>query len=161
MARSCRRISLTALALVVTLSPDHPALGQAPNPIVGTWLLDRGQSEFVPENDRLLARTMIFEATDNGLTCTIITENIQRYTAESKYTAHFDGKDVSIDNSTLDFVSLRRMDANTMERTGKRLGKAVETATMKVSPDGKTLTVTTKGAIDGDNYSSTQVFKRK
>ena len=115
----------------------------------------------MPENDRLQARTMTFEAVDNGLTCTIVTESIERNSAESKYTAHFDSKDVPIDNSILDLVSLRRIDANTIERTGKRLGKAVETATMKVSPDGKTLTVITKGAIDENSYSSTQIFKRK
>jgi hypothetical protein len=32
---------------------------------------------------------------------------------------------------------------------------------MKVSADGKTLTVTTKGSFDGENYNSTQVFDRK
>jgi hypothetical protein len=32
---------------------------------------------------------------------------------------------------------------------------------MKVSGGGKTLTVTTKGMIDGDVYSSTQVFDKQ
>ena len=47
-----------------------------------------------------------------------------------------------------------------IERTGKIKGAVVETGTWKLSPDGKTLTVTTKGKIDAQEYSNTQVFER-
>ena len=63
--------------------------------------------------------------------------------------------------SPLDTVSLKRIDANTVKRTGKTHGKVVETMTMKVSADGKTLTVTTMGNFQGDDYSSVQVFDRQ
>jgi len=53
------------------------------------------------------------------------------------------------------------VDAKTIERTGKESGKVSETCEMKISPDGKTLTVTTKGAFRGTPYSSVQILKRQ
>jgi hypothetical protein len=154
--------SLIILAGVLCCATG-PLLGQAKDSIVGTWQLDRAKSDFMPDNN-LRARTMIFEAVDNGLSCVIRTVSERgdgRVTVESTYTARFDGKDVPIDSSALDTVSLKRIDGDTFERAGKIRGKPVETATMKVSGGGKTLTVTTKGMIDGDVYSSTQVFDKQ
>jgi hypothetical protein len=146
---------------VAFLSTALAAYAQSKDSIIGTWVLDRGKSEFAPDNPNLFSRTMIFEAIDNGFNCIIRTESTRRDMSETKYTARYDGKDAPIDVSVLDTVSLRRVDANTVERTGQIRGKAVETAVMKVSADGKTLTVTTKGSFDGENYNSTQVFDRK
>ena len=47
-----------------------------------------------------------------------------------------------------------------IERVGKIKGAVVETSTWKLSPDGKTLTITTKGKIEGQDYSNTQLFER-
>ena len=44
---------------------------------------------------------------------------------------------------------------------GKVAGKIVETATRTVSADGKTLTIVTKGNLDGTEYSSTQVYEKQ
>ncbi len=76
------------------------------------------------------------------------------------YTAHFDGKDNVIRGSALDTVSLKRINARTVERTGKVRNAAVETQTWSISADGRTLTVTTKGSNDGDDYSRVEVFDR-
>jgi hypothetical protein len=78
-----------------------------------------------------------------------------------EYTAGFDGNDYPIKGSTLEVVTLRRIDPRTVERTGKIKGQVVETATMKVSADGDVLTMTTKGTANGSTYSSTQVFERQ
>ena len=66
-----------------------------------------------------------------------------------EYTARFDGNDYPISNSILSTVSLKRVDDQTVERTGKVRGQVVETETRTVSNNGKVLTVTTKGNIDG------------
>jgi hypothetical protein len=61
-------------------------------------------------------------------------------------------------------VSLKRISPTKVERSGKRRSskdEIVETQTRELSADGKTLTVTTNGTdFDGNEYSSTQVFKR-
>ena len=72
-----------------------------------------------------------------------------------------DGKDVSISNSFLWTVSVKRIDARTTERSGKVNGAVVETSKRTVSPDGQTLTIVTTGNNDGNEYSSTQVFTRE
>jgi hypothetical protein len=46
---------------------------------------------------------------------------------------------------TVDVVSLKRIDANSSERTDKKAGKVVQTYHRKVAADGKTMTVTRKG----------------
>ena len=139
------------------------AFGQAANPLAGTWELDLSKSDFTPET-AIRERTMVFTPVDNGMTCkmTTLTERGNgRVTTESTYTAHFDNKEVPIDNSPLDTVILKRIDAANYERTGKVRGQEVETATMKISPDGKTLTVATTGSNGGTDYTSNQIFKRK
>jgi hypothetical protein len=135
--------------------------GQSKDPFVGTWLLDRGKSDFMPYFP-LQRRTMIVAAVDNGINCIIRTVNDRQETTEITYTAQYDGKDVPIGNSALDTVSLRRIDASTVERTGKVRGAMVETALMKISDDGKILTITTEGTMPkGETYKSTQIFKRQ
>jgi hypothetical protein len=110
----------------------------------------------------LQRRTMIVAAVDNGINCIIRTVNDRQETTEITYTAQYDGKDVPIGNSALDTVSLRRIDASTVERTGKVRGAMIETALMKISDDGKILTITTEGTMPkGETYKSTQIFKRQ
>jgi hypothetical protein len=152
---------LCALIVAATLLwQGFPAAGQAKDPLVGNWLLNRGKSEFYPDTT-LQSRTVMFEAVDNGLHFLQKTVTDRGNTVESEYTAKFDGKDYPISGSTLDTVSIKRVDANTVERIGKIQGKQVETATIQASGGGEMLTITTTGSFDGDDYSSTQVFDRQ
>jgi hypothetical protein len=123
-------------------------------------VLDAAKSEFDPD-PALQERTVIFEAKDGGISFLQKTITERGNTATSDYVAKYDGKDVPITSPQLDTVALKRIDANTVERTGKVRGKVVETATMVVSNGGKTLTITTKGSVNGADYSSTQVFDKQ
>jgi hypothetical protein len=154
-----------ASLLVVLIAPAFwvhasPAGGQAKDPFLGTWMLDSDKSTFVPgpvPEDR----TMTFEAKADGLHNITRTRNLfLGGTDDIDYTAKFDGKDYPITGTGLDTVSLKRVDANTIERTGKVHGKVTESCTMKIAPDGKTLTMTVKGSYNGTDYHSTQVFER-
>ena len=145
------------LALALT---SQGLYAQTKDPLVGTWELNRAKSEFNPDNT-LQTRTVEFTAKDGGVTFLQRTVTDRGNTVQSDYTAKFDEKDVPISGSQLDSVALKRLDANTVQRTGKMGSKVVETATLKISNGGKTLTITTKGSIDGDEYSSTQVFEKR
>jgi hypothetical protein len=139
-------------------------LAQTKDALIGTWLLDLTKSSFDPGPPPDGARTMIFEAVDNGFkhTTRTKTQNNGAFDVVIEYTAKYDGKDYRMDpEASVDMVSLKRIDANTVERTGKVRGKVAETVTFKVSPNGKTLTVTTKGTFQGDDYSSVQVFDKQ
>ena len=153
------------LVAVVAVCLDGSAVfaqsAQAKNdPFVGTWVLNRAKSEFsgnVPEK-----RKTMFEITADG-SIKHVTETVvaNGSTDRVEYIAKLDGKEVPILNSFLSVVSLKRIDARTVERTGKLRGMVVETSTRTVSADGQTLTITTMGSNDGNEYSSTQVFERE
>ena len=147
--------SFALLLLMVAL-----ASGQGKDSLLGMWQLDRAKSEFNPDNT-LQSRTVEFAAKDGGISFVQRTVTDRGNTVQSDYTAQYDGKDAPISGSQLDTVALKRIDANTVERAGKIKGQAVETATLKISNGGKTLTIVTKGSIDGDAYSSTQVFDKQ
>lgn len=151
------------MAMGVVCLSNALMLGQSADALAGTWELDLSKSDFTPES-AIRERTLVFTPVDNGVMCkmTTLTERGNgRVTTDSTYTAHYDNKDVPIDSSALDTVALKRIEAKSFERTGKVRGKAVESASMKVSDDGKVLTITTTGSIDGQDYNSTQVYARK
>jgi hypothetical protein len=153
-------IVLGALSLYGVAFAPTPVLAQSKDGLLGQWTLARGKSDFQPDST-LQSRTWEFVAKDGGVGFTQKTVTDRGNTVEIDFTAKYDGKDVPITGSQLDTVALKKVDATTIERTAKIQGKPVETVTMKLSADGKTLTVTTKGVIDGDAYSSTQVFEKQ
>jgi len=151
-------VLLSASAILV--NPARAA-SDAKDPFLGTWLLDADHSTFVP-GPVPQDRTMIFEIKDGALHHLTKTPNLfLGGTDDIDYTAKFDGKDYPITGTGIDTVSLKRVDAHTIERTGKVRGKAAETCILKVSPDRKTLTMTVKGSYNGTDYSSTQIFTRE
>ena len=130
------------------------------DPVIGVWTLDRARSTFTPDVD-LESRTITFTAVDSAIRQTTVTYAPGSNNAHQvQYTARYNQKDYTILNSFLELVSLKRIDRNTVERIGKVGAQVVETDTRRVSPDGKTLTITTRGIRDGVSYSSVQVFDR-
>ena len=152
---------IAALVGLVYLAEERRTLAQTTtDPALGTWVLNYGKSVFDPENT-LQKRTATFEAAPDGFKHTQLTLLANGSTSRVEYTVKFDGKDHPIAGSALDTVTVKRIDANTVERSGKVGGKIVETATRTVSADGRTLTIVTKGNLDGTEYSSTQVYDKQ
>jgi hypothetical protein len=152
---------LTAFVLATAFVSTAPAaFAQAKDGLVGNWTLERGKSTFEPDND-LQNRSLEITAKDGGMGFLQRTVTGRGNTVQIEFDAKYDSKDVPISGSQLDTVALKRVDANTVERAGKIKGKVVETVSFKLSNGGKTLTMTTKGSIDGDDYSSTQVFEKQ
>lgn len=69
------------------------------------------------------------------------------------YTAKFDGKDYPYkgDPGTTS-VSLRKIDANTIEETDKRDGKVISVSRMTVSPDGRTMKLEGEDKLHGTTF---------
>lgn len=75
------------------------------------------------------------------------------------YETRFDDKDYPVTGAApagIETMAVKRVDAKTMQATGKRAGKIVLTATNVLSADGKVLTATTKGT-EKDGRISTSV----
>ena len=118
---------------------------QASDARMGTWKLNVAKSKYSP-GPAPQSVTMKVEASGQGEKSTTEGVNAAGAATKTEYTAHYDGKDYPMTGSqNADTVSLKRIDARTMERTDKKGDKVVLTSTRVVSEDGKTMTVTTKG----------------
>ena len=151
-----------------------PASGQPG--IIGYWTLNRGKSNYnvswsrvnldnrdgsAPEN-----RLMTIEPAAGGsgsFKATVDTQIVANDTGvhRQEYTFKLDGKDNKTQGGAIETFALNRIDARTFERIGKIKGQVVETATLKLSADGKVLTITSKGAIGEDRWDNVQVFERQ
>jgi hypothetical protein len=130
---------LLALMLSVRL------LAQAVEPRNGTWELNLSQSTFNPGP---APKSGTREYKIVGTSVTLVAKGID---AEGKpmlaqYSATFDGKDYPYPGwADIDTVSLKRIDANTMQATEKQAGKIAMTSTNVISKDGRTMTITING----------------
>jgi hypothetical protein len=97
--------------------------------VSGSWRTKKAE-EF-SEN----ALTVTFKSTPDGLSMSVPTGEA--------YDAKFDGKDYAVKGDRGgSMVSLKRIDAQTVEETTKRDGKVVSVARIIADPDGKTLRFT-------------------
>ena len=118
---------------------------QAIDARMGTWKLNVAKSKYSP-GPAPQSVTMKVEAAGQGEKSTTEGVNAAGTATMTEYTANYDGKDYPMTGSqNADTVSLKRIDARTMERTDKKGDKVALTSTRVVSEDGKTMTVTTKG----------------
>jgi len=77
-------------------------------------------------------------------------------------TVHYDGKEYPVTgNPNADMMSAKKIDDHTGESTFKKDGKVTATNVRKLSADGKTLTITSKGTtVDGKPRRDVQVFEK-
>lgn len=166
MYRHTSRMALVALVLVATctldarLSAQRNARGSAPqptDPFLGTWVLDRAKSTFTGAVPAW--RNHTFERVPTGIRH--LTETRQGDAIyKLQYTFQVDGKDYPADIAmSVNMVTFKQVDANTLERTGKLQGEVLETVTYKLSADGKVMTITQD--ISANNTSSVQHFDKK
>jgi hypothetical protein len=163
MQAFARRLALATLMVSLILwAQSNPVSAQAGDPVIGTWKLDLTKSKYSPgPPPKSLA--LRFEAAGEGVKLTSDGVNAEGQPTHTEYTANYDGKDYPIAGSaTADTVSLKRIDASTVERTDKKGGKIVETRTRKISSDGKMLTVAFKGTdAKGQPFNNMLVFERQ
>ena len=134
----------------------------AMDPVVGTWKLDLAKSSFNP-GPAAKSQTRAYVATADGIDMMYTGVAADGSAVNGKSSYKYDGKDYSITGSAdYDTLSLKRIDANTVESTQKKAGKAVGKTTRTVSSDGKVLTLKSKGTdAKGKAYDNVMVFDRQ
>lgn len=162
MVRISRGVGIAAVlvaSLVVLALQSGFAQGDS---LLGTWVLNVAKSKYTP-GPPPKEQTTIFEAAGQGLKATTKGTDSAGKSTMTAYTANYDGKDYRVTgNPDWDMVSLKRINANTVEFTRKRAGKVVQTATSVVSKDGKTRTITTTGVdAQGQKINNTAVSEKK
>jgi len=155
-------VPVVAVAMVLGVLAST-ALAQSSNPHLGTWKLNLAKSRFdpgpAPTSD---TRDFVVWDTD-GVRHTVTTVRVDGTTSVTGYSAHYDGKDYTFTGSpTADTVSLRRVDANTLETTLKFGGRVVQMSESVVSKDGQTRTVTVTGTdAQGRKINNVMFFDKQ
>jgi len=133
----------------------------ADNPFVGTWKLNLTKSYYtqrVPKTE-----TWKIEAQENGQKD--IFDGVDAYGKAYHVVASpkYDGRDYPVTgNPALDTVSLKKIDAKTIESLTKKGGKEVERGRIVLSRDGKTITSTDKGKdSSGKDYTNITVYDKQ
>jgi hypothetical protein len=135
---------------------------QAADPLVGTWELSVAKSKYspgpAPKSDM---RTYVVAGQDIKATSKGVDADGKPTSAE--WTVNYDGKDRPATGfADLDALSLKRIDAFTVEFTQKKVGKVVATGTRVISKDGKVMTITSKGTnAKGQAFNDVQVFEKR
>jgi hypothetical protein len=130
--------------------------------LTGTWKLNAAKSKYspgpAPQN-----LTVTIESDENSYK--VIAEGTDRNgkRLHVEYSAKFDGKDYPITGvPNADTVSVKRIDANTVESMQRKGGQLTMTVTTKVSKDGKSRTSTFLGKdANGHAVHNVAVFDRQ
>jgi len=159
------RVRKALLALgtgTLVLAVAANAGAQAPKGLVGTWTLDSAKSTFSP-GPAPKSMTIVYtaEGTD-GMKIVVDMTPADGAAQHWEMTAHYDGKEYPVTgNPTADMISIKKIDDHTGESTFKKDGKVTATNVRKLSADGKTLTITSKGTtVDGKPRHDVQVFTK-
>jgi len=136
------KISIATVCLFALLGAA--SLVGAENPFAGAWKLNQAKSH-------LTGNTVKFADAGSGAISTIA--------GPISYTFKTDGKAYPIG---LGFtVAWKQLDANAWEATWKKAEKVVGVDTWKLSPDGKTMNVESKGTKpNGESFDDTTVYQR-
>lgn len=157
-----RRRALFAMALCAALIGSAAAVTAEVDPFVGTWVLDRQQSRY--EADAVPERMVIvMTATAQGVHYRSDARYAEGRSAVSEYTAEYDGMLAMVFGSAgiLAPVSLKRIDANTVEASYFLGLRVVASARRVVSREGRALTITTTSRdAAGQSRTNVAVFER-
>jgi len=133
---------IAALVLSVAAAADQHS---------GTWKMNPAKSKYSP-GPTPRSVTVKVDCDENGIQLDAEGTNQDGTPTHVEYSAKFDGKDYPIIGTYADTVSVKRIDANTIQSTlRKKDGQLMLIVTTTVSTDGKTRTSTFKGT-DGQGH---------
>jgi hypothetical protein len=157
LMRACASLTLGVVAVAAVVGASAQGAGAR----IGTWHLNVAKSTYSP-GPAPKSQVLKIEAAGEGEKVTSEIVSAAGAKTVSMYTANYDGKPYPITGSpTADMVTLKRIDANTSERTDSKGGKVVTTYQRVVAKDGKTMTVTVKGTdAQGQAVSNVIVFEK-
>ena len=136
-------VVLGAVALVMSAFVTQ---ARAADSSVGTWKVNLAKSKYDPGPPPKGPNVVKIEADGDGIKVTNDGVNAQGQPTHVTYSAKYDGKDYpESGNPNVDTISIKRIDANTIETTTKKGGKVVATSRVVISGGGKVRTTTQDG----------------
>ena len=156
-------VAILVLSFVaVAVFSNVQVLAQGASPFSGTWRLNLAKSRYMP-GPNPKSGILNVEQVGNNRKSVVQTVAPDGSTDRSEYSAPIDGRDYPLKGSaSADTLSLRQVNANTIERTDKRRGMIVMVHTIQLSPDRRTLTVHVKGVTGaGDHVDNLMVWDKQ
>jgi hypothetical protein len=134
----------------------------AADAVIGTWKLNVAKSTFSP-GPALKSQIRAYAESAQGIVLTIKTVAADGKESTTSLTFKDDGKPYAVSgNPDFDTVSVKRVDAFSVNSTQTKAGVNVGTGVRTVSKDGKTLTFAQKGThADGVKYDDMLVYDRQ
>jgi hypothetical protein len=112
----------------------------------GEWTEDLSKSR--------MAQGMVLKIAAEG-------NDVTHFSGDFSYSARIDGKEYDLRNSRNDTVSLKLVDAHTIDATYRRDNQITQEDRWVVSADGTQMTLTTKGTLEtGQQIKETLVFRK-
>ena len=157
-ARMRQATLFTAVAITFAITLGGTAFAQA----AGTWKLNLAKSKY-QQGQTPKSTTLVYEAAGAGIKVTVDQVPADGPTIHYAFTANYDGKDVPVvGNPNADMSARTRVNATTTKLVNKKDGKILSTATLVVSDDGKTLTITSTGKdAKGQTIDSVAVYEKQ
>ena len=141
---SLTTMTMLCLAVVFATALPQPGLAQS-NPWLGMWKLNLAKSTYAP-GQTPRSTTFNFQGAGANLTNTVDTVDAAGNSIRTVAMHNYDGQPHPVTGSPdVDARSYTRVDANTVISASMKAGKLVQVATLVLSQDGRTITVTTRG----------------
>jgi len=157
-----RLLRMTVLVTIVIAAAAVELAAQGADPLVGKWQLNVAKSKYTPgPAPKSETRTYVVAGQDIKASLKGV-DGTGKPTAGS-WTVNYDGKDrPETGNPNADTLSLKSVNAFSAKFTQKRAGKVVITGTRTISPDGKVMTITSKGTnARGQTVNDVEVFEKR
>jgi len=151
----------TTLAAIVSFVAGLAVAYAADNPMMGTWKLNEAKSKFSAGATK--NQTVTYSQVGDMTKVVVDGTDKDGKAVHNEWTGKMDGKDYPVTGQTgYDSRSYTKADDNTLNMTIKNKGKVVAAGTIKVSADGKSRTVDTKGMDPKDtSMNATAVYDKQ
>jgi hypothetical protein len=131
---------------IAALIAASAASAQTTEPVIGTWKLDVAKSTYKP-GPAPKSSTLTIEPAGTGLKVAIDAVNADGSPLKWGFTTMRDGKEEApvTGHPMFDVVTSTRTNATAGTNVYRKGGKVVMTTNLAISPDGKTMTLTSTG----------------
>jgi hypothetical protein len=155
-----RRITLMLTGLMflglATAASSNLGFAQT-SQLMGSWKLDLTKSKYTP-GVAPRSQTNTYEQDGQNIKATTRSIDAQGNPTTTVFMHIYDGQPHPTTGSPVfDASTYLRLNGNTIIFSRSKAGKLVSTGTNVVSPEGKTLTVTTTGILDANGVSGTNI----
>ncbi len=160
-----RTLKYLMFSLVLIAAALPFASSQNMDPALGKWKLNLAKSKYDPGPAPKSETRTLEDRGDGVLHFTAEGVDGQGKRAFGQFAAKYDGKDyplLSLGSQTAGSISLKRIDAYTIESVQKEDGKVTLRNHRTISKDGKTMTLTTQGTTaQGQKVNNVQIFDKQ